>query len=180
MRRALLVVLVMVLALSLVSATAVGAKPPSMGDRTGEMDLEFNLGFPAEGPGGIAWIGTIEFDHGVYAIAFFFYPGPASKVVSHWTETFKIYEYDALAPCFEMTGPFLTTFACGEPVLVGHDKGITHLKKLTWLGNGSVDEASGPFEEWDGRNTKIKGDFTLNPSFDIFVPYTAEGTLRFN
>jgi hypothetical protein len=154
------------------------AKKPSMGDRTGEMDLVFNLGFP--GPGGIAWVGTIEFDHGTYAMAFFFYPGHASKVVSHWTETFEIYNYDTTDPCFEMTGPVLTTFECGDPVLIGHDKGITHLKKLTWLGNGSVDEAYGPFAEWDGRNTKIKGDFTLNPAFDIFVPYTGEGTLRFN
>lgn len=162
MRRALLVVLVMVLALSLVSAAAVGAKPPSMGDRTGEMDLELNLGFSS--PGEIAWIGTIEFDHGVYAIAFFFYPGHASEVVSHWTETFEIYED---AQCFE------TTFDCEDPVLVGHDKGITHLKKLTWLGNGSVDEANGDFAEWDGRNTQIKGDFS-------FVTFKAEGTLRFN
>lgn len=176
MKRASLVVLVLVLALMLVSTAAVGAKPPSMGDRTGEMDVAFNLGFG--GPGEIAWIGTIEFDHGVYAMAFFFYPGPASTVVSHWTETFEIYED---AECFEMTDGVLTTFDCVDPVLVGHDEGITHLKKLTWVGNGSVDEAYGPFAEWDGRNTKAKGDFTLNPLFpDAFVPDTAEGTLRFN
>jgi hypothetical protein len=169
----------MVLALSLVSAAAAVAKPPSMGDRTGEMDLEFNLGFST--PGEIAWIGTIKFDHGQdpveYAIAFFFYPGHASKVVSHWTETFEIYEDP---DCFEMTDSVLTVNNCANPVLIAHDKGITHLKKLTWLGNGSVDAASGPFEQWDGRNTKIKGDFTLKPLFDIFVPYTGKGTLRFN
>ena len=173
-RRALSVVLT-VMMLGVLMAPSALAKKASIGDRTGEMDLEFNLGFAA--PGDIAWIGTIEFDHGEYAMAFFFYPGHASKVVSHWTETFKIYEDPA---CFEMTGPVLTTFDCADPVLVGHDKGITHLKKLTWLGNGSVDEASGPFAEWDGRNTKIKGDFTLNPAFDIFVPYTGDGNLRFN
>jgi hypothetical protein len=146
-----------------------------MGDRTGKMDLEFNLGFAD--PGDIAWIGTIEFDHGEYAIAFFFYPGHASKVVSHWTETFEIYEYDVDSPCFVIPGGVLT-FDCDDPLLVGHDKGMTHLKKLTWLGNGSVDDAKGPFAEWDGRNTKIKGDFTLYP---FGAPHLAEGgTLRFN
>ncbi len=173
MKRKYLLLLVMVLALSLVSG-AVSAKAPDMGDRTGEMDLEFNLGFTD--PGDIAWIGTIEFDHVEYAIAFFFYPGHASKVVSHWTETFEIYEYDVDAPCFEMVSGVLE-FDCEDPVLVAHDKGITHLKKLTWLGNGSVDEAHGPFAEWDGRNTKIKGDFTLYP---FLAPHLAEGILRFN
>jgi hypothetical protein len=175
MKRKALFVLVMVLALSLVSAGAVSAKAPDTGDRTGKMDLEFNLGFTD--PGDIAWIGTIEFDHGEYAIAFFFYPGHASNVVSHWTETFEIYEYDVDTPCFEMVGGVLEEFDCEDPVLVAHDEGITHLKKLTWLGNGSVDEAYGPFAEWDGRNTKIKGDFTLYP---FLAPHLAEGTLRFN
>lgn len=173
MRRTLLVATV--LALSLVSATAAGANPPNMGDRTGEMDLEFNLGYP--GPGGIAWIGTIEFDHGLYAIAFYFYPGHATEVVTHWTETFELYEYDASDPCFEMEEGVLTTFECDSAVLVAHDKGITHLKKQTWLGTGAVDEAYGPFSEWDGHNTKIKGDFTFYP---FGAPQGAEGTLRFN
>ena len=176
MKRALTVVLVLVLALMLVSVGAVGAKAPGTSDRTGEMDLEFNLGFG--GPGDIAWIGTIEFDHGIYAIAFFFYPGHASEVVSHWAGDFEIYEYDAEEPCFAMPGGVLASFACGDPLLVGHDKGITHLKNLTWLGNGSVDEAYGPFAEWDGRNVQEGGDFTFYP--DIPAPHTAEGTLRFN
>ena len=174
MKRKSLLLLVMVLALSLVSGPA-SAKAPDTGDRTGVMDLEFNLGFAA--PGEIAWIGTIEFDHGEYAIAFFFYPGHASKVVSHWTETFAIYED---AQCFETGGgpEGGLRFDCENPLLVAHDKGMTHLKKLTWLGNGSVDDARGPFAEWDGRNTKIKGDFTLYP---FGAPHLAEGgTLRFN
>ena len=173
MRRTLLVVVV--LALTLVSATTAGAKPPSMGDRTGDMDLEFNLGYP--GPGGIAWIGTIEFEHGEYAIAFYFYPGHASETVSHWTEDFAIYELDSEEPCFEMEGGFLTKFECTDPLLVAHDKGMTYLKKLIWLGSGVVDEAYGPFSEWQGRNTKIKGDVTMYP---FGAPHEAWGTLRFN
>lgn len=182
MRRTALLFLVLALALALtaVSVTAAGAKAPGTSDRSGELVLELNFGAFADPPiaySEVTWIGTVEFDHGVYGIAYFLSPGNASDVVSHWTEAWEIYEFDPGQPFYEFSGPVLTMFDPGEPLLVAHDAGITHWKNFTWIGNGRVDSAASAFAEWEGRNTHTSGGFTL--SFDPPMG-SAEGILRFN
>jgi hypothetical protein len=171
MKRKALFVLVMVLALSLVSAGAVSAKAPDMGDRTGVLDLSVNLGaFPPAVPlDGIVWYGTVTFDEGEYGIVFRTVTTHRNEVVSHWTETFDIYDV------WEFTAPtgVLEGFTHGDPVVSGTDKGMTHWKNFTWVGNGSVDMAKAPFAQWEGRNVHISGEF----DFELF---TGDGVVRFN
>lgn len=187
MRRAVSVVLALVLALMLVSVGAVVAKAPGTGDRTGDMELVLNFGAFAVPPiefSDVTWIGTITFGEGedevVYGMAFFLTPGKPHPVkplpvVTHWTEDWAVYELDTFD--YGFTGPVLTTFDPGEPVLWGHDSGMTHWKNFTWTGNGHVSGAESPFEEWMGSRTHATGDFGVD-----FVEGTswAAGTLRFN
>jgi hypothetical protein len=169
MRRALSVVLVLVLALMLVSVGAVGAKAPGTGDRSGDLAL-----FPAGGGtfSDVAWTGTVTFDGVPYGIAFFVELGPETGAVAHWTEDFVIYMSDDFTFDVTATGPVLIGVP-DDPVLWAHDSGITHWKNFTWLGNGQVDEALDPFAEWQGARTHISGQFD-------FANLPATGTLRFN
>lgn len=187
MRRALSLVLGLVLAVMLVSVGTVGAKAPGTSDRTGDLSLWPHAGFgvaEADFPG-VAWWGTATFDDVTYGMAFFLTPGKAHPVksppfgddpavVTHWTEDFEIYA-DAGFVLDPTTG-YLTALP-GTTVLWGHDAGTTHWKNFTWLGNGRVDVGEGPFTAWDGRKTHISGSFG-----SVFAdpPSPATGTLRFN
>ncbi|MDX2466150.1 MAG: hypothetical protein QNL12_02460, partial [Acidimicrobiia bacterium] len=132
----MLVVLLMALALLLVSVGAVSAKAPGTGDRTGDLDLLLNPGvFAPVGPyDGIVWYGTVEFDEVEYGIVYRTVPTHANEVASHWTETWEMYrpgEYTFFDADGVLTG-FVTT---GDPVVSATDKGMTHWKNFTWVGN---------------------------------------------
>ena len=63
------------------------------------------------------------------------------------------------------------TKECPDPVVVGFDKCITHLKKMVWLGNGPILTAEAPFEHWEGRRTHTKDSFS-------FAELWGKGTIR--
>jgi hypothetical protein len=173
MKRWFTVVLVMVLALSFVSVGAAGAKAPGTGDRTGDLNLWLNWGaIVGEGPHqDIVWFGTATFDDVDYGVVYYTVTTHGSEVTSHWTETWDMYDYhEAL---FLIDEGVLIGFNPGEAVVSGTDSGMTHWKNFTWVGNGSIDMANAPFEEWEGHRTHISGDFDLAAG-------TASGTVRFN
>ena len=174
MRRRSVLVLVLVLALSLVMVGAVNAKPPSFGDRTGDLDLSLNYGAipPSIPHDGIVWYGTVEFDGIEYGIVYRTVTTHASEVVSHWTETWEMYAPGTYE--FFSAGGVLTNFVTtADPLVVGRDEGITHWKKFTWLGNGPITDATGVFDHWEGRRTHTKGVFNPLEGWGI-------GTLRIN
>ncbi len=177
MRRSLSVVLALTLALSLMSVGAASAKAPGTGDRTGDLVLSLNFGVfpPGAGPHqDIVWFGTVTFDEGTFGVVYYTVTTHGSEVVSHWTETWEMHEYhDDLFVVAEDSGVLEEFNPIDGPVVVGTDSGMTHWKKLTWVGNGSVDEAIAPFEQWQGRTTHIAGSFNL-------VEGTATGTVRLN
>ena len=167
------VVLVMALALSLASVGVAGAKAPGTPDRTGDLNLLLNWGaITGEGPHqDIVWFGTATFDDVDYGVVYYTVTTHRSEVTSHWTETWDMFDYDE--ELFVIVEGVLTGFNPGEAVVSGTDSGMTHWKKFTWVGNGSIDMANAPFEEWEGHRTNISGDFDLAAG-------TAFGTVRFN
>ncbi len=174
MKRKLSIVLTIVMALTVLSVAPASAKAPGTVDRTGDLALLLNFGaFAPEGPyEGIVWYGTVEFDDVEYGIVYRTVTTHANEVASHWTETWEMYrpgEYAFVVDTGVLTG-FVTT---GAPVVSGFDKGMTHWKNFTWVGNGWVDVAEAPFNEWEGRRVHTKGAF--DP-----VLGTGTGTIRFN
>lgn len=172
-RRWVSVVLMMALALSLASVGAADAKAPGTSDRTGDLNLSLNFGaIVAEGPHqDIVWFGAATFDEVDYGVVYYTVTTHGSEVTSHWTETWAMFDYHE--DLFVVDQGVLIGFNPGEAVLSGTDSGMTHWKNFTWVGNGTIDMANGPFEEWEGHRTHISGDFDLAAG-------TASGTVRFN
>jgi hypothetical protein len=176
MKKKLLVPLVMVVGLSLVSLSPATAKAPLIG----EMDLQFNLGFP--GPQEVIpdFVGTIELDGEVYGMAFFAigsgkpFSGDPSSSVHFFEEIWKIYE--DLDYLFDENG-VLVEFVEGPVLLWGYDTGSTVLANSRYHMNGGVEGAAEPFEGWLGRSVHMQGIIEWYP---FGAPKGAPGTFRIN
>lgn len=169
-----------VLALALVLSLGVIAPLSATAPLTGEMDLQFNLGWPGPQDEIPDWVGTITIDGEVYGMAFFaigsgkpFNEDPSASV--HFFEEIWMI-YDELEFEFDEDG-FLTKFVPGSTVLWGYDSGITNLKNSKYHMNGSVEEAAEPFAESVGRNVHMSG---IIEWYDFGAPQFAPGTFRIN
>ena len=176
MRRKTLFVFVAVVVLSLAVAGAVQAKSPDMGDRTGDLDLALNLGAVVGEPptpvDGITWYGTVEFDEVLYDIVYRTSPPVGNDVVTHWAETWQVFTHGEAG--LEIVNGVVTGFDAGAvPLMTGFDTGITHMKNSTWMGNGPVLTATGPFVMWEGHQSHTWGDID-------FGTLTGVGTIRLN
>jgi hypothetical protein len=175
MKRRIMLLLVTVLVLSLATAGAVQAKAPSMGDRSGDLDLTLNVGALSPVPGpldGITWYGTVEFDKVLYDIVYRTTPPEGNLVVTHWAESWEIFNLGDAG--IVVIGGVVTDYDAGAvPLMTGFDTGITHLKNSTWLGNGPVLTADGPFAQWEGHRAHTRGVVD-------FATLTGIGTLRLN
>ena len=175
MQRRTMLLLVTVLVLSLATAGAVQAKAPSMGDRSGDLDISLNFGALSPVPGpldGITWYGTVMFDGVPYDIVYRTTPPVGNEVVTHWSEPWEVFAFgDAgiVAP----SGVVIGYDADAVPLMTGFDAGITHMKNATWLGNGPVLTADGPFAQWEGHRAHTRGDVDL-------ATLSGTGTLRLN
>jgi hypothetical protein len=171
MKRRTMFLLVTVLVLSLATAAAVQAKAPSMGDRSGVLDLTLNLGDSLL-PAGITWYGTVVSDEVTYDIVYWDTNPEATGVVTHWSESWEVFYLGEAGIVVEF-GVVTAWDDEAVPLMTGFDTGITHLKNSTWLGNGPVPTAEGPFAQWEGHRAHTRGDID-------FATLTGTGTLRLN
>jgi hypothetical protein len=181
MKRKLSVVFTVVAALMLASVVPAGAKAPL----TGDMELQFNLGFgnPAAPQPSISWVGTIELDGELYGMAFFptgsgkpFVSDP-SESVHFFREDWKIYAVGG-PDFYEFEDGVLTRFEPPAVVLEGYDQGVLTSRNDNYHGNGVVEGATAPFEEWLGRHVQMNGDGI--EWYDFGAPRFTSGTFRFN
>jgi hypothetical protein len=176
MKRKTLFVLVAVVVLALAAVGAVEAKAPDMGDRSGDLNLALNLGAVIGEPpaplDGITWYGTVEFDEVLYDIVYRTSPPVGNEVVTHWAESWQVFNLGEAGLVID-AGVVTDYDAEAVPLMVGVDTGITHMKNSTWMGNGPIRMASGPFALWEGRQSHTWGDID-------FATLTGVGTLRLN
>jgi hypothetical protein len=120
------------------------------------------------------WNGTIDFGvDGKYGLTFISHEEPRGySQASPYYEDFYIYEEG-------------TDWTIPENVyLKGWNAGVvTYANKnpdpVKFRANGKIDEAYGPFEEWQGRNVHIRGEVIWNDP-DNGLPKAALGTFRIN
>jgi hypothetical protein len=118
------------------------------------------------------WNGTVEFEEeGTYAITFISYdpPRPFSQA-SPFYEDFFVYELGT-----DWTNP-------ENVYLAGWNQGVVVYANnppdpCTFVANGKIDEAYGPFEGWQGRNVHNSGTITW---VDVGVPEGVLGTFKLN
>lgn len=184
MKRKMLALLAMVVALSLISLAPATAKKPL----SGAMDLEFNLNFGTDWPcNHITWAGTVDLDGVLYEMIFI--PTDAKDVgnVHHFWEDWEIYPYDEENPLFVWFDfPPRVLVACDpgdvSPVLWGTDEGVT-TPNSKYRMNGTIDGAESPFEVWLGRNVHMSGtiEWYDAPGMDWDgAPQFAPGIFRAN
>ncbi len=164
--------LLIVFALLLTPALTAHAEQPLYG----EMDLEFNLGWPGPNPVIPDWVGTVTIDGVQYGMAFFnigtgkpFVDPFVGKVV-FFGEVWVIYEW--------MSFNFETQeLLHGDVLLWGDDQGVTGLANGKYRMNGGVHGAFEHFAELQGRNVHMSGIIEFYP---FGAPHFAPGTFRIN
>lgn len=165
---------IMALLLMAVAPTAHAEKPV-----WGDMDLQFNLGWPGPQDTVPAWVGTIMIDGDEYGMAFFnlgtgkpFDEQPSHNVFfgERWT-IYADLEFE-----FDENG-VLATFVPGDTVLSGYDRGITTDRNSKYRMNGDVTVATGGFEQLLQRKVHMSGDIVW---YDFGAPQFGPGTFRIN
>jgi hypothetical protein len=158
-------------------APSAEAKPPVRGDQAFVLNLDSN-GDELQCAGhDINWWGTIDIvgdDHGPYGMALYDIGIPPRFPGStfHWQEGFRIW-----TGLFDPNGDgIIESGDCrpGEMILYGTDKGVTSFARVRNPGfhsTGTVLDASGPFDGWQGRFVFQEGSGTFT---------TIVGTLRIN
>jgi hypothetical protein len=177
MIRRAMVVLGVGLALALVGGTSAQAKAPLYGD----LDTQFNLGWPGYQEEIPDWVGTVTIDGQDYGTAFFltgtgkpFAEQPPGGVL-FFEETWVVYE--ELDFAFDDTG-VLVQFEPGDVLLSGYDRGVMSAANAAYRMNGDVSVANGPFADWLGRSVHMGGVIEF---YDFGLPYRAPvGTIRIN
>ena len=142
------------------AAGAADAKAPERGDQVMVLNQD-----PATGELGlfgcseISWFGTIELAGATYAMALYPLPGRTTGqgTILHYEEGWKVW-----------TGSFtigddLSLVDCepGDVVLSGVDTGTGSFRTGKFRSNGTVDSASDPFADWQGR--RVHQDGVIGP-----------------
>ncbi|MFX0079233.1 MAG: hypothetical protein ACFE8O_08340, partial [Candidatus Hermodarchaeota archaeon] len=65
-----------------------------------------------------------------------------------------------------------------ELVMWGYDEGITNMANTKYHMSGNIEEASGVFEKYDGRNVHMSGIIIWYE--EMPAPHFAPGTFRIN
>jgi hypothetical protein len=160
-----------------------GVAAPSSAEAplVGEMDLQFNLGWPGYQEEIPDWVGTVTIEGDEYGMAFFllgtgkpFGDDHLTGNASFFGEKWEIYadlEFE-----FDEDG-VLTVFEPGATVLWGYDRGLVSLKNDKYRMNGSVEEAAEPFASRLGSNVHMGGTIVW---YESGWPQYAPGTLHVN
>ena len=169
MRKRLLLVLALAVALSLIAATPVTAKAPNH-DRqppSGDQVMVLNdnpdpFGDPMPGLYGcedISWFGTIVIDGKTFGMALYANPdfvGPPGTYGEYWkifTGTFKTKD-GVLKRCVP-----------GRVLMEGYDEGAVNFDTFYFESFGTVDDAGGYFKWFDGY--EVRQDGTVGPGVSV-------------
>ena len=188
--RRLIVLLALAFTLALVPAIPAQAKKPLIGT----MDLEFNLLWPGPQADIPDWAGNITFNGDEYRMLFFaigsgkaFVDDPGK--VHFFEEIWAIYDTDDFTSLLPSDDPgdwayWLPSNAPAELVLWGYDAGVVAWQNNKYRMNGNVEEASGAFEVWEGRNVHMSGEIEWQEietqEGPTLAPHHAPGTFRIN
>lgn len=180
------VLLVAAFALACVAVAPVQAKKHVYG----AMDLEYNLLWPGYQTGVPDWVGSITIDGEEYGMLFFaFWTGkpfddPAQGMAFFFGEIWAIYDMgDADFPGIPNGEVadweyWLPANDPAELVMWGYDEGITNMANTNYHMGGNIEEASGVFEKYDGRNVHMSGIIIWYE--EMPAPHYAPGTFRIN
>jgi hypothetical protein len=134
------------------------------GTTVADQDCWFNLGVVGD-PAAPTWVCHLEFgDHGYWAAAFSIGSGKRFEATPNGPAIFfeEIVEiYDSLD--FEFVGGALTTFDPGPVIFRGVDRGVVNAASNSYLGNGTVDLAVGPFAGLEGQTYHASGPIEWYP-----------------
>jgi hypothetical protein len=159
-KKSMPLVLAMAITLAIILVAPAQAKKPLIGI----MDLEFNLAWSGPSTTIPEWEGTITFDGIVFYDMKFFNIGTGKEgdqdpgKTLHFGEIWKIWDDGAL-------------------ILQGTDEGVVSLVNSKYRMNGVVEDASGPFAGWEGRNVHMSGIIEWYP---FGAPHFAPGVFRIN
>lgn len=155
-------------------APDIAAKAPLYGT----MDLTYNLMGPSiDVPD---WLGTITIDDVDYGMVFFNvgsgkpFDDPFIGSVVKFGEIWVIYEEPV---DFD---PETGDYTLGTVLMQGTDTGVTVVPNSTYRMNGVVDEAHGPFAQWEGRRVHMMGDIVWQMTPMGPAPQYAPGVFRIN
>jgi hypothetical protein len=165
-----LAILVAVIAMSSVvmTATATAGVPVTF-----EQDCEFNLAV-VNTPDVPSWICSETIDGVTYhSAAFPIGSGKAFEAVPAEHVMFfeeKVLIYESLD--YEFVGGVLVTFEPGNVLFEGIDRGIVNARSNWYVGNGTVQYATGPFEGMEGHRYHASGPISWYP---FGAPYQSIG-----
>lgn len=153
MKRKLLILLAIVVALSVVVAAPVSAKNPLRGEQVLALnqDAEGNRGL--YGCPDISWFGAIVIDDTTYGMALYDIGSVFPGKTQHWEEDWRIFTEE-----FMVASGLLVDCEPGDVVLSGYEKGVIAFTHTTFHMTGIVEDASDPFEEWIGRRSYQEGE----------------------
>ena len=148
----LIVLLALAFTLALVPAGTAQAKKPLRGT----MEAEFNTAWKEPSLVIPIWVGSIYIEGTEYDIIFYNIGLYVKGNANHFEEIWEIWDGEVL-------------------ILGGYDKGVTTPANGKFRMNGIVEEASGDWETYIGRNVHMSGTIFL-----WMEPWECEGTLRIN
>ena len=162
--------------------TALVAPASATRPLVGEMELQFNPGWPGPGEVEPVWVGTVTIDDHEYGMAFFNtgtgkpFDAPPSDSVSFFEETWTIYR--TLSFEFNDDGTLnMDEWEPGEVVLSGYDRGVFSVANSKYRMNGYVEVAADDFEERIGSRVHMSGVLEYA---DNGAPQYAPGVIRIN
>jgi hypothetical protein len=156
------------LGVSVALMTPASADEPLRGDQL--MMANYDESCP-----GIAWYGTLTVDEATFGMALYFADTPAVIHGNsyHYVEGFKVFTG-------QFSDPLGTDCEPGDVVLSGTDSGSSSLANAKFRSMGTVDEAAGYFEGWEGRRIYQDGVVTEVDIEGMPVPVSFVGSLRLN
>ncbi|MGD8486347.1 MAG: hypothetical protein PVH07_06880 [Chloroflexota bacterium] len=141
---------------------------------TGEFDLDWNGCWQGPGDEIPDWIGTIDLDGNVYDMLFWNLGDgrpPNNDLAGAFIEIWAV--IDGLEITFDEEC-VMETFA-GDPVIWGHDAGVSDFDAQTYAMTGTIVEAFGDYADLAGQPVAMSGTFTLDADGN---PLTAPGILE--
>jgi hypothetical protein len=158
------------LGFSVALATPTSADEPVRGDQL--MIANYDESCPE-----IAWYGTLTVDEVTFGMALYFADTPTVIHGNsyHYVEGFKVFTG-------QFSDPLGTDCEPGDAdvVLSGTDSGTASLANAKFRSMGTVDQASGYFEGWEGRRIYQDGVVTEVDIDGMPVPVSFVGSLRLN
>ena len=177
MKRKLLVLMAIVVALSVVVAAPVSAKNPLRGEQVLALNQDAEGNFGLYGCPEISWFGTVVLDDTTYGMALYPIGSVFPGKTQHWEESWTIFSEE-----FTVEGGELVSCEPGDVVLSGYEKGVIAFTNPhgKFHMTGIVEDASGPYEEWIGRRSYQEGEVGLFSVAGLDNVFGYTGSFRLN